>query len=270
MKNLSLLFAFALLTLQASAGETIKFESLDPAHLYHMSGELYMPANVTDPVPAMVVVHGTGGVDERTDYFAKELPKMGVAAFVVDYKSGNFTNPTDRPSNDSFIGASFAALKLLESRSAIKSDKIGIMGFSLGGQQTLSTTLQKYKVEFIGTDAPGFKVHIAFYPGCRYFLKKIKEDTKIVAPLEVFWGTKDSYGDGDACPKMADALANATHSELKLVPFEGASHGFDGIKTGYFKEPAISAPRAYIESNPVYGVQARKQALEFIDKYLLQ
>jgi dienelactone hydrolase len=250
------------------AGELIKFSSLDTNHPLHVSGELYLPKTGEGKFPAMVVVHGTGGIDERTDYFANELPKIGIAVFVVDYKSGIFNNPMDRPRNATFIPASFAALKLLRARPEIDPTKIGILGFSLGGQQTLTTSVDKNRAAWMGSE-DGFAVHVAFYPDCKGFLEWIHPTSKIKAPVLILYGSSDSYGDGEYCPKVPEALANLTASELKFMRFEGGQHGFDGDKREYYKDPASIGPRAYVEGNPAMAAEARKNSIEFLKKYLV-
>lgn len=256
----------ALFSASSYAGEIIKFTSLDPAHPYNVSGELLVPPKVTGPVPPMVVIHGSGGKDERTEYFADELPKHGVAALVVDYKTGIFRIPSDRPPNDTFIAATYAALKLLESRSEIIADKVGVMGFSLGGQQTLSATLPAFKNMWLGENAPKFRLHVAFYPGCKFYARKLNPNTHIEVPIQVFWGTSDTYGDGEFCPKLKEQLASTSTGELDFVPFDGAHHGFDGSKIGHFTDPAAINKDGYNQGGPGYRDQARRQALEFIEK----
>ncbi len=238
------------------------------SHPLNVSGELFLPQNMSGPVPAMVVIHGTGGKDDRTEYFAKELPKHGIAAFVVDYKTGVFRTPTDRPPNDSFIPATYAALKLLESRSEVIPEKIGVMGFSLGGQQTMSATLPVFKTMWMGDSAPGFRLHVAFYPGCKFYARKLDSLTHIAVPIQVFWGTDDAYGDGEYCPKLKQQLATISTVELDFVAFQGGHHGFDGYKIGHFADPAAIKSDGYIQGNSTFRNQARQQALEFIDKYM--
>jgi len=247
------------------ASEHIEFTSLNSE--MKVSGDLFMPPNVAGKVPAVIVVHGTAGVDDRTQYFATELPKAGIAAFVVDFKHGVFNNSGNRPPNAKFLPAAFAALRILQKRSDIDAAKIGIMGFSLGGGVALRTSLVENKSKWIG-DEPGFKVHIAYYPGCRNFLQEVKRKSRIVAPIKVYWGTLDCYGAGKSCPKLRTALANVTNSELDLVEFEGAHHGFDGTYVGNYYDPGAIGGRGHSEGNAEYAKKARESSIAFLIKYL--
>jgi dienelactone hydrolase len=248
-------------------GERIAFQSLDEKSKLNVSGELFMPAGAAGKVPAMVVIHGTGGIDGRTRYFAEELPKRNVAAFMVDFKSGHFTSPADRPPNDNFLPAAFAALKVLRGRNDIDPGNIGIMGFSFGGHLTMTTSFGENKTRWIGGEQ-GFKAHIAYYPGCKFLLAKLRSETRIAAPVNVYWGTADSYGDGEHCPNLKHVLAAKTNRELDFVEFSGAYHGFDGTFTGSFFDPAAINKQGYSAGNPEFARQARERSIAFLLKHL--
>lgn len=264
--NLLIRFALSLfVSFPALGQERIEFPALDGS--MNVSGELFLPQGASGKVPAMVVVHGTGGVDDRTRFFAKELPKQGIAAFVVDFKKGVFTSPTDRPRNAAFRPAAYAALRILRTRPEIDPARIGIMGFSLGGHLTLTTSLVENQTRWIGTE-PGFRVHVAYYPGCRFFIPQLTAASKIEAPLLAFWGTLDSYGDGEYCPKLKDALTSVAKQELDLVAYENAHHGFDGSYNGSYNDPAAINGRGRSTPDPAYAAKARLHTVDFLKRHL--
>jgi hypothetical protein len=50
-----------------------------------ITGELRLPGIVRGPrVPAVVLVHGAGGIDANTEPWAEEITSVGVAVFVMD------------------------------------------------------------------------------------------------------------------------------------------------------------------------------------------
>jgi len=262
------IFFILFLSSYSYSGEIIKFVSLDKDKPQNISGELFLPQEIKGRVPAMVVVHGTGGNDDRTKYFAENLPKFGIAVFIVDFKSGIFSSPSDRPPVDTFLPMSFAALNILRNNPNIDPKKIGIMGFSLGGALTTISSLQENKNKWIGKDKEGFKVHVAYYPVCRYFLSKLESSSQIKSPMKVYWGTKDSYGDGEHCPKLKDRLTTISKSEVELESFEDGYHGFDGTVNVSFNDPAAIGGRATVMGNNVFAEKARKGSIDFIIKHL--
>lgn len=262
------IFFLLILGSYSYSSEIIKFVSLDKDKPQNVSGELFLPKDLKGKVPAMIVVHGTGGIDDRTKYFSENLPKFGIAVFEVDFKSGVFSSPSDRPPVESFLPMSFAALNILSNNPNIDPKKIGIMGFSLGGALTTISSLHENKNKWIGKDKEGFKVHVAYYPVCRYFLSKLESSSQIKSPIKVYWGTKDSYGDGEHCPKLKDRLLTISKSEVELESFEDGHHGFDGTINISFNDPAAIGGRATVMGNGAFAEKARKSSIEFITKHL--
>jgi hypothetical protein len=87
----------------------MRFPSLDEKHHYELSGTLYTPANATTPFPAVVVIHGTMGIDSRNEFYREAIPKEGIATFEVDFKSGIYSSPPNRPHPSAFVPMVFAA-----------------------------------------------------------------------------------------------------------------------------------------------------------------
>src|SRR5258707_11499584 len=60
-----------------------------------IAGELRIPKPGTDRLPAVVLVHGSGGVGFNSGMWAGDLNKAGFATFVTDSFTGRgITNPT--------------------------------------------------------------------------------------------------------------------------------------------------------------------------------
>jgi dienelactone hydrolase len=253
-----------MLCLPAQA-ESIKFNSLDGA--FSVSAELTLPPGInTGKWPAVVIVHGTGGIDERTNWFEQELPKLGIATFKVDFKTGIFKTAQNRPLNDRFLSASFAALKLLQDHGQIDPKKIGFIGFSLGGHQALTTALTDNKTRWIN-ERDGFAAHVSFYGGCKFFLRKLTSNSRITAPMQLHWGSLDSFEDEEFCPKVPLAVA---HKTIELFSYEGTHHGFDGLNNGSYAEPNVVGKLAVFQANPAAAQLARSRSLTFFKQHLLQ
>ena len=90
----------------------------------------------------MVVAHGSAGVsDAREMRWAKDLVAMGMAAFVVDSFTPRNVRQTatdqGRLSTAANVADALAALRLIATHPRIDPDRIGIIGFSKGGQVAL-------------------------------------------------------------------------------------------------------------------------------------
>jgi dienelactone hydrolase len=211
----------------AWAGTKMEFSSLDASFPVHVSGTLYLPEHSTGPFPAVVMIHGSLGIDMRNQFYREPLLNSGIAVFEVDFKTGIFRSPLDRPKLDTFTPLAFAALKELRKLPTIDAKRIGIMGFSLGGATTLQTFVDDYRKQWMGNEE-GFAVHVAFYPVCKVFLPLLDHIQGITrAPMMVLYGTEDSYGDGTAAPRLKQLLKKKFDFDLNTVEYPGASHGFN-------------------------------------------
>ena len=250
----------------SSSGNVIHFSSLDSSQAYQLSGTLYLPANVTGPCPAVVVIHGTAGIDSRGAFYRDALLNAGIAMFEVDFKTGIFTSPMNRPPLDTFVPMAFAALKELRKQPNIDPNRIAIMGFSLGGGVTLRTALEDNRKQWMGEEK-GFIAHVAFYPVSKPFIVKLKiGGSKLTgSPIIILYGTEDSYGEGKAVPELKALLASRYGFTLITVEYPGATHGFnrDGPALSY-ADPAAIGGKGYMAWNPEAANDSKTRVLDFL------
>jgi dienelactone hydrolase len=91
----------------------------------------------------MVIAHGSAGVDTRETAWADRLGALGLATFVVDSFTPRNVRETAtdqaRLPTAANVADALAALRLLATHPRIDPDRIGIIGFSKGGQVALYT-----------------------------------------------------------------------------------------------------------------------------------
>jgi dienelactone hydrolase len=158
----------------------IYFESLTPTGFIQLArrqatqktvifGSLHIPKKATGPVPAMVIAHGSAGVADRESWWADHLDDVGVAAFIVDsFTPRNIRDTaTDQTqlSTAANVADAFAALKLLATHPKIDKQRIGVIGFSKGGQVALWTEFEAYRRAVV-EDQTKFAAHVPLYPAC--------------------------------------------------------------------------------------------------------
>jgi len=141
----------------SSAGTKISFRSLDRKHSHHLSGTLCRPEKPPGPVPAIVLVYGTSGMDLRGEFYRASILGAGIASFEVDFKTGVYSGALARPKLDTFLPMAFAALKELRKLPSIDPRRIGIMGFSVGGHIGLRTVMESNLKQWMGAEK-GFVV----------------------------------------------------------------------------------------------------------------
>lgn len=197
-----------------------------------VTAQLYMPKQMTGKVPAMVIMHGIGGLytrdGRRRSYFsyAELLASNGIAAVIVDtHGARNVGVSAQLGSTEvsvyTFVADAFAAADLLRSHPQIDPDRIGIMGFSKGGMTSLLATDERFSV-LSKTRSP-FKLHIPIYPGCQNFPETLRP-TK--APVHMLLGEKDNFTGITGCYEIEKKL-KAANTPVNVIEYRGAYHGWD-------------------------------------------
>lgn len=122
------------------------FVSSGPVEL---SGTLYHPP-VRGPVPAVVVVHGSGPED-RSPYviFAHQLVRQGIAVFIYD-KRGVGASSGDRKaaSFGDLADDALAVVRHLKQDPRIDPDAIGLWGISQGGVVVVNAVARSHEASF--------------------------------------------------------------------------------------------------------------------------
>ncbi|EJN09836.1 dienelactone hydrolase family protein [Herbaspirillum sp. YR522] len=227
----------------------VRFHSADPKSKWDLVhrrygtgrtaiwGTLSMPASLPGKVPAMVISHGSNGVDKRLfERWAKVFNAMGIAAFVVDSFAPRGVNGTmeDQTSlspavND--VDALFA-LKLLATDPRIDAQRIGMIGFSRGGTVALDMAMESFRKGVIDDDLR-FAALVAFYPGCSQVWWEVPAPALTGAPLMLALGEKDNYTPAQLCLDFVPHMQQAGQS-VEVHVYPDAYHDFDNTEA-YFK-----------------------------------
>ncbi|HKC98297.1 MAG TPA: dienelactone hydrolase family protein [Methylomirabilota bacterium] len=220
----------------------IYFESVTPTGFFQLAkheataktvifGTLSLPKKATAPVPAMVIAHGSGGVsNEREFWWADHLNDMGVAAFVVDsFTPRNIRETaTDQTqlSTAANVADALVALRLLATHPKLDRQRIGIMGFSKGGQVALYTALEPFRRAVI-TDPTRFAAHAPLYPACNSWQVS---DQVTGAPMLILLGGRDTYTPPEPCQEYAQWFKSKS-ADVTVIVYPNAYHGFDSSRS---------------------------------------
>lgn len=204
-----------------------------------LAGQLRIPRPGADKLPAVVLLHGSGGVGTNVVDWEQVLNSMGVATFVLDAFTGRAIVATT--TNQGQLGRlaitydAYRALEILEKHSRIDPQRIAVMGFSRGGQAALYASVKRFQRMHGPASGRDFAAYMPFYASCG--TKFVDDDEVSPNPIRMFHGAADNYVPVAPCRDYVERL-KAKGAKVTLTEYAGAHHVFDGRA---FKTPVVAA-----------------------------
>jgi carboxymethylenebutenolidase len=232
MKRLGLPFLLILAAPLLSAEQTVTYKSGDEM----VSGFLATPEG-KGPFPALVVIQEWWGLNDWVKEQARLLAKEGYVALAVDLYRGKVAT-TQEDAHQLMMGAPsdrimkdlVAGLVFLRARPDVKKDRVGSIGWCMGGRYSLA----------LAVDDPGLAAVVAYYgapPTDPTAIAKIK------APVLGNYGAEDKGPSPDQVRAFEAAMKKAGKS-IDVKIYEGAGHAFANVNNpwgGYREEAAKDA-----------------------------
>lgn len=181
----------------------------------------------TGKVPAVVLMHGSGGLSGNTDNWARFVTDHGVASFTLDCFTGRGIEVTF--GNQGVLGRlamivdAYRAFDVLASHPRIDSRRIVLMGFSRGGQAALYAAVRRFR-DMHGPRSGDFAGYVSFYPACHI---RYRDDERLLdRPVHVLHGTADDMNPIGMCRDYVARVRQAG-GQVELHEFPDARHIFD-------------------------------------------
>jgi carboxymethylenebutenolidase len=225
MKTLCAVWILLLLAVASFAAEskTVSYKSGDET----VQGVLYTPSG-KGPFPAIIVIHEWWGLNDWVKDEASKLADQGYVTLAIDLYRGKVATtpdqaheimrgvPEDRARRDLR-----AAFDFLQSQSNVKKDRIGAIGWCMGGGYSLDVAL----------DEPGLAADVINY-GHLATDKQALE--KINAPILGLFGAQDQGIPPDDVRKF-EATMKLLGKKIEVKIYDDAGHAFENPnnKTGY-------------------------------------
>ena len=225
---------------------TIKFESIPVVTLnqflkgetkgdsVQISGKLKFPKKKwTGRRPAVVILHGGGGVSDNQKAWSDGLRKIGIATFILDSNSARGCRKQEKKviicknaylhQGMGHIPDAYRALDLLSTHPLIDPNRIALMGFSIGGKAALYASVKRFQ-KMWGTPGLEFAAYVPFYPGC----KTVFENDEIISdrPIRIFFGDSDDFVSHVLCEEYVNRLRK-TGADVTITVYPNATHAFD-------------------------------------------
>lgn len=233
MNKFVLVLAVMLLTLSsfAATSKTVSYKSGDET----VQGVLYTPAG-KGPFPGIIVIHEWWGLNDWVKEQASKLADEGYVTLAVDLYRGKVATtpdeahelmrgvPEDRAARDLH-----AALAFLASQPNVKKDRIGSIGWCMGGGYSLDVALQE----------PTLAAAVINYGHLATDPESIK---KINASILGLFGGQDRGIPPSDVQKFAQTLQQSG-KKVDVTVYPDAGHAFENPnnKAGYRADDAADA-----------------------------
>jgi len=215
----------------AADGKTVSYKSGDET----VQGILYTPAG-NGPFPALVVIHEWWGLNDWVKEQASKFADQGYVALAVDLCRGKVATtpemaheimrgvPEDRAKRDLH-----AAVEFLKSQPNVRKDRIGSIGWCMGGGYSLDVALQE----------PDLAAAVINYGHLATDTDALK---KINAPILGLFGAQDHGIPPDDVRKFGDTL-DKLGKKIDIKIYDDAGHAFENPnnKDGYRAADAADA-----------------------------
>jgi carboxymethylenebutenolidase len=231
MKSLFLCCLVILIALPVAAatGKDVSYKSGDDT----VHALLYTPAG-KGPFPAIIVIHEWWGLNDWVKEQASKLSDEGYVALAVDLYRGKVAGspdeahelmrgmPEDRAQRD--LHAAFA---YLQSQANVKKDRLGAIGWCMGGGYSLDVALQE----------PELAADVINYGHLATDVNALK---KINAPILGLFGAQDRGIPPEDVKKFQSQL-NQLGKKIDITIYPDAGHAFENPNNQEGYRPADAA-----------------------------
>jgi len=215
----------------AATSRIVSYKSGDET----VQGILYSPEGKA-PFPAIVVIHEWWGLNDWVKEQAAKLSDQGYVTLAVDLYRGKVATtpdeahelmrglPDDRAKRDLH-----AAVEFLQSQSNVKKDRIGSIGWCMGGGYSLEVALQE----------PTLKADVINYGHLATDPESVQKINASV--LGIFGGQDRGIPVEDV--KKFEQMLKQQGKKVDIVIYPDAGHAFENPnnKTGYRADDAADA-----------------------------
>ena len=178
-------------------------------------------------LPLVILVHGSGGIEENIAAWEKVFASMGISTFAID--SFTARGIVSTVADQSQLGRLNMILDVYRSLAVLAADpridpgRIAVMGFSRGGQASLYAALKRFQKMWnrSGIDPA---VYIALYAPC---ITTYIDDTAVTDhPIRIFHGKSDDWVEIAPC-RAYFARLKRTAKDVQMTEFANAGHAYD-------------------------------------------
>jgi carboxymethylenebutenolidase len=225
------LLSLAAISALAADNKSVSYKSGDET----VQGVLYTPVG-SGPFPALVVIHEWWGLNDWVKEQAAKLADEGYVALAIDLYRGKVASTPDEAHeimggvpHDRALRDLHAAVEFLKAQPNVRKDRIGSIGWCMGGGYALDAALQE----------PDLAAAVINYG---HLATDPEALNKIDAPILGIFGAQDGRVTPDDVHKFEQTMKQlGKRIEIKI--YDDAGHAFENPnnKDGYRADDAADA-----------------------------
>jgi dienelactone hydrolase len=191
-----------------------------------IAGHLYI-AQGSGKGPAVIMLHGSAGINGGSELWAREFAQMGVSTLMVDSFSGRgIVSTLDDQSQLGRLNMvidAYRAIDKIKTHPRVDASRIALMGFSRGGQAALLASMERFHGLWNSSGAD-FAAYVPFYSDCK---TTFIDDVKVKpVPIRMHHGEADDYVPAAGCVTYVERL-KAAGRDAQITLYKDAHHVFD-------------------------------------------
>ncbi len=231
--------------------------------------------------PAVVALHGCGGLLDgkgalgaQRQRYVRMLHGAGIGVLFIDSFAPRGQDSICSQQHDQRSITEvhrrldvYGALQWLARQPGVDAQRLGVIGWSHGGQTVLASANLTEDAVQQATVRPAALV--AFYPGCSAITKAAA--FRLVAPLLVMSGALDDWTPAAACRRWtAQLAATPGHPVVQYIEYANSYHGFDSVAPPRVRDGVggTRSGKATVGGNPQAREQSAAAMLQFLQAHL--
>ena len=244
-------------------------------------GELRLPRSQTGPLAAVVIVNSSPGFDGRGAFYADALNRAGIGTLEIDMFQGRGL-PASLGHNLPHV---YQTLDYLSRHSRVDARRIGIMGFSWGGNVSVLASSDELARKY-SRGSQRFAAHAGLYPACskHYALVTDKpwkwsglEPTvyrRITgSPVLILAAGNNDYDsrDPEVCARFIAALPPEVRRHFSLTVYPDATFGWDSrFSSATYDTNAKEGKGGIVEiiANAELAAQSQQSVVAYFTRHL--